>query len=217
MDTHRVNGLAGGAFALAAIASAGNLAAVWRQDKRLEYATKPLVMVLLITTAMLLEPASQGERAFFVVALLLGLAGDIFLMLPADSLLAGLAAFLAGHLAYVAGFRFGPFSAAGAVVGVIVVVVAAALVLPRTLRALKAAGRAGLIRPVLAYVVVISLMTVSATASGSLVAAAGGLLFFSSDVIFAWYRFVDRVPWGQPVNIVMYQAGQALLVLSLAR
>jgi uncharacterized membrane protein YhhN len=74
-----------------------------------------------------------------------------------------------------------------------------------------------LIRPVLAYVVVISLMTVSATASGSLVAAAGGLLFFSSDVIFAWYRFVDRVPWGQPVNIVMYQAGQALLVLSLAR
>jgi hypothetical protein len=35
-------------------------------------------------------------------------------------------------------------------------------------------------------------------------------------VIFAWYRFVKPVPWGQPVNIVMYQLGQALLVLSLA-
>jgi len=97
------------------------------------------------------------------------------------------------------------------------VITAAAMMLPRILRALRATGRSGLIRPVLAYVVVISIMTVSATASGSLVAAAGGLLFFFSDVIFAWYRFVDRVPWGQPVNIVMYQAGQALLVLSLAR
>lgn len=59
-------------------------------------------------------------------------------------------------------------------------------------------------------------MTVSATASGNLVAATGGLLFFFSDVIFAWYRFVTPVRWGQPVNIVMYQTGQALLVLSLA-
>jgi uncharacterized membrane protein YhhN len=59
-------------------------------------------------------------------------------------------------------------------------------------------------------------MTVSATASGNVVAAAGGLLFFYSDVIFAWYRFVKPARWGQPVNIVMYQLGQALLVLSLA-
>lgn len=129
----------------------------------------------------------------------------------------GLAAFLAGHLAYIAGFRFGLFSTAGTMVGVIVVLVTAALVLPRILRALRAAGRDGLIGPVPGHVVVISLMTVSAVASVSLIAAAGGLLFFFSDVIFAWYRFVDRVPWGQPVNIVMDQAGQALLVLSLAR
>ncbi len=212
-----MNGFAGGAFALAAVASAGNLAAVWRQDERLEYATKPLVMILLTAAALLLEPASQGERALFVTALVLGLAGDVFLMLPGDFLLAGLGTFLAGHVAYTVGFRFGSFSTAGAVLGVIIVVATATLVLPRILRALRAAGRTGLIRPVVAYVVVISLMTVSATASGSLVAAAGGLLFFFSDVIFAWYRFVDRVPWGQPVNIVMYQAGQALLVLSLAR
>lgn len=71
--------------------------------------------------------------------------------------------------------------------------------------------------PVVGYVVVISLMAVSATASGSVVAAAGGLCFFFSDGILAWYRFVSPVRWGLPVNIVMYQTGQALLVLSLAR
>lgn len=204
------------ALALAAVASAGDLTAILRHDQRLEYATKPTVMVLLIAAALLIHPASQGERALFVVALVLGLAGDVLLMLPDDFLVAGLGAFLAGHLAYAVGFRFAGFSVIGLIAGVVIAAVTAALFLRRVLSALQASGRGNLRNPVLAYAVVISLMTVSATASGNLVAAAGGLLFFFSDVIFAWYRFVKPVRWGQPVNIVMYQAGQALLVLSLA-
>lgn len=204
-----------GAFAIAAIVSAGNLVAVWRHLLPLEYATKPLVMLLLIAAALLLHPGHEAERALFVIALVLGLLGDVFLMIPRDFLLPGLVAFLGGHLAYIAGFRFGDFSALGLAVGVVIVLATAALVVPHVLRALEAGGRAGLRIPVLAYVAVISLMTVSATASGNPVAAAGGLLFFFSDVIFAWYTFVRPIPWGRPVNIVMYQAGQALLVLSL--
>jgi uncharacterized membrane protein YhhN len=215
-DKHALNTLAWGAFTLAAVAAAGDLASILRHEKRLEYATKPTVMVLLIAAALLLHPASQGEQALFVLALLLGLAGDVFLMLPDRFLLPGIAAFLAGHLAYAAGFRFAGFSVFGLIVGFIIVAVTAALFLRQVLRALRASGRANLRNPVLAYAVVISLMTASATGSGNPVAAAGGLLFFFSDVIFAWYRFVKPVPWGQPVNIVMYQAGQALLVLSLA-
>src|SRR5712692_10109874 len=211
-----MNRLAWGAFGLAAVAAAGDLASILRHNRRLEYATKPTVMVLLIAAALLLGPASQGERALFVVALVLGLAGDVFLMLPDDFLVAGIGAFLAGHLAYAVGFRFAGLSAAGLIIGGIVAAATAGLFLRRVLSALHASGRAKLQSPVLAYAVVISLMTVSATASGNLVAAAGGLLFFFSDVIFSWYRFVKPVRWGQPVNIVMYQTGQALLVLSLA-
>jgi uncharacterized membrane protein YhhN len=211
-----VNGPAWAAFALAAIAGGGDLASILRHEKRLEYATKPTVMVLLIAAALLLRPASQGERALFVLALVLGLAGDVLLMLQDRFLLPGIATFLAGHLAYAAGFRFAGFNVLGLIVGFIIVSVTAALFLRQVLRALQASGRANLRSPVLAYAVVISLMTVSATGSANPVAAAGGLLFFFSDVIFAWYRFVKPVPWGQPVNIVMYQAGQALLVLSLA-
>jgi uncharacterized membrane protein YhhN len=211
-----MNSAAVAAFALAAVASAANLTAILRRDKRLEYAAKPTVMVLLIAAAILLHPASQGERALFVAALMLGLVGDVFLMLPDSYLLPGIAAFLAGHLAYAAGFRFAGFNPIGLVAGLVIAGAAAALFLRRILGGLDATGRSNLRNPVFAYAVVISLMTVSATASGSLVAAAGGLLFFFSDVIFAWYRFVKPVRWGQPVNIVMYQAGQALLVLSLA-
>jgi uncharacterized membrane protein YhhN len=205
-----------GAFALAAVASAGDVVSILRHDKRLEYATKPAVMVLLIVAAVLLHPARQGERALFVVALVLGLAGDICLMLPDDYLIPGIAAFLAGHLAYSAGFRFVGFALVGLVAGLVIVAATAGLFLRPILGAVESGGRARLRNPVIAYAIVISLMTVSATASGNLVAAAGGLLFFFSDVIFAWYRFVKPVRWGQPVNIVMYQAGQALLVLSLA-
>jgi len=205
-----------GAFALAAIASAGDLVSILRHAKRLEYATKPAVMILLIAAAVLLHPASESERALFVVALVLGLVGDVFLMLPDGYLIPGIAAFLAGHLAYAAGFRFAGFALIGLVAGLVIVFATAGLFLRRILLAVERGGRARLRNPVIAYAIVISLMTVSATASGNLVAAAGGLLFFFSDVIFAWYRFVKPVRWGQPVNIVMYQAGQALLVLSLA-
>jgi uncharacterized membrane protein YhhN len=215
-DRQTMNPLAWGAFGLAAVASAGDLVSILRHEKRLEYATKPAVMVFLILTAILLQPASQGERALFVAALALGLAGDVFLMLPDAYLLPGIGAFLAGHLVYAAGFRFGGFNALGLLAGLAVVVATASLFLHRVLGALQGTNRARLRNPVIAYAVVISIMTVSATASGNLVAAAGGLLFFFSDVIFAWYRFVKPVAWGQPVNIVMYQAGQALLVLSLA-
>ena len=211
-----MNGPALAAFALAAFASAGDLTSILRHDRRLEFATKPTVMVLLILAALLLRPASQGERALFVVALVLGLAGDVFLMLPDRFLIPGIAAFLLGHLAYVFGFRFAGFNVAGLIVGLVIAAVTAGLLLHRILSALEQSGRTSLRNPVLAYAIVISLMTVSATASGNLVVAAGGLLFFFSDVIFAWYRFVMPVRWGQPVNIVMYQAGQALLVLSLA-
>jgi alkenylglycerophosphocholine/alkenylglycerophosphoethanolamine hydrolase len=212
-----MSGAAWIALGAASIFAAGDLVAVVRENKRLEYATKPTVMVLLIGLALLLHPANAGERAWFVVALALGLVGDVFLMLPGELLVPGIAAFLAGHLAYIAGFRTGPFSAAGALVGAVIAGASVAFLVPRVIRGLQSSGRAGLKAPVIAYVAVISLMAVSSTASGSVVAAAGGLLFFFSDGVLAWYRFVKPVRWGLPVNIVMYQAGQALLVLSLAR
>src|SRR5258708_27451241 len=119
-DTQAMNLPAWGAFALAAVASAGDLVSILRHHKHVEYATKPAVMVLLIAAAVLLHPASQGERALFVAALVLGLAGDVFLMLPDDYLIPGIAAFLAGHLAYAAGLRFRGFPIFGLAAGLVI-------------------------------------------------------------------------------------------------
>jgi alkenylglycerophosphocholine/alkenylglycerophosphoethanolamine hydrolase len=89
--------------------------AVATGNKRLEYACKPLVMVALIEVAAVIQPAVPAQRAWWLAALALGIVGDVFLMLPRDRFVAGLAAFLVGHLAYIAGFH-----AAGVPVGITV-------------------------------------------------------------------------------------------------
>ena len=76
-------------------------------------------------------------------------------------------------------------------------------------------ARPSLVSPVLAYVAVFVVMVASAGATGSVVALAGALLFFYSDAILAWNRFVKPIRYGRIVNIVPYHVGEALLVLSL--
>src|SRR5258708_9385391 len=89
---------------VAATLAAGDWIAVATRNKRLEYVCKPLTMAALMGSALTLQPAVSGQRSWWRAALTAGLAGDVFLMLPNDRFVAGLAAFLVGHLAYIAGF-----------------------------------------------------------------------------------------------------------------
>ena len=54
------------------------------------------------------------------------LAGDVFLMLPRDAFVAGLAAFLVAHVCYVVGFWTDPPAAVAMLVASVVVVIAVA-------------------------------------------------------------------------------------------
>ena len=60
-----------------------------------------------------------------MAALALSLAGDVFLMLPSDQFVPGLASFLLGHIAYIVGLQSLDTSATGLVIGLVVVLVAA--------------------------------------------------------------------------------------------
>jgi uncharacterized membrane protein YhhN len=199
---------------LTALIAVADWLAVARSLRPLEYVAKPAVMVGLVAVSVALHPVSSTERDFFVAALALGLLSDVFLMLPQDMFVMGLVAALVEHVAYIAGFRARSLNTGLLVVAAIVVLASAALVLPGIHRALRKA-HPSLVAPVLAYVAVFAVMVVSAGGSGSLVALAGALLFFYSDALLAWNRFVKPVGWGRLVNIVVYHTGQALLVLSL--
>lgn len=188
--------------------------AVVHSNRRLEYVAKPLVMVGLVAVAVALNPASNLERWLFVAALLLGLVSDVFLMLPGDLLLPGLVAALVEHLAYIAGFRARDLDVSLLVIATVIAIASAAVLAPFYYRALRKT-QPRLVIPVFAYMVVFVVMVASAGGTGSLVAVAGALLFYYSDALLGWYRFVRPLTWGRPLNIVAYHLGQALLVLSL--
>ena len=201
-------------LAAAAATAVLDWAAVGLTIRWLEYLTKPAFMLALIAVALSIHPASSAERTFFVIALALGLVSDVFLMLPRDLFLVGLVAALVEHLAYISGFRTRDLHVVLLIVAAAIALLSVAAFLPPIYRALQSTHRR-LVLPVLAYVTVFVVMVSSAGGTGSILALAGAVLFFYSDAVLAWNRFVRPLPLGRVVNIVPYHLGEALLVLSL--
>ena len=212
-----MTGAAWAFVALFAVAAVGNWVAVIRRPgaRALEYVCKPAALVALLLAAVALDPADGAQRAWFVAALVWSLAGDVFLMLPSDRFVPGLASFLVGHLAYVVGLSLDPHWSAGRfVLGLAVVAVALAVLGRRVVRAVAGHDRA-LVPPVVAYMAAISAMVASAVATGDARAIVGASLFYASDTVIALDRFERPGPWAGLVIMVTYHLGQLGLVLSL--
>ncbi len=202
--------VATGAFAVT------DWAAVATGRRRIEFVAKPAATAGLVALACAVTPADGAVRTAFVVALVLSLVGDVFLMLPSDRFVPGLVAFLGAHVAYVVGFVLGRGSAGALAVGLVVTL---AVALPVGLRLLRAVRRnaPALTGPVAVYMSVITVMVVCATGWGNALAVAGAWLFFTSDALIAEDRFVHPRSWGRTAVIVTYHLGQLGLVLSLVR
>jgi uncharacterized membrane protein YhhN len=203
------------AWVLLAVAggfAVGNWVAVALGSKPAEYVCKPATLLALIAVAIALDPVHGDTRAWFVAALVLSLAGDVFLMVPRDWFVAGLSAFLLGHVAYAVGLNL---HTEGLWWWSVPVVLVAALLAVRLVRGIRRSGQDALVGPVIAYVVVISVMGGSAVASGNAMAAVGALLFMASDSLIGETRFVQARPWAGVGIMVTYHLGQAGLVLSL--
>lgn len=200
---------------VAAVCAVANWWSRWAQHRPTELWSKPLTLVALIGAAIALEPSDPAVRGCFVVALVLSLAGDVFLLGGDRWFVPGLAAFLTAHLAYVVGFllaetwRWWAFALAWIGLGGLAVVIG------RRVVAAAAARRAALRVPVASYLGVISLMVAAAAAAGNAWALAGAMLFLSSDTILGWRQFVAQRPWMPITIMVTYHLGQAALVVSL--
>jgi uncharacterized membrane protein YhhN len=207
-----VHALATGLLVAAGVSAVGNWIAVARGSTLGIYVSKPLTLALMVASAVTLDPTSDAVRAWFVVALVLSLAGDVFLMLPSDAFVAGLSAFLLAHVAYTVGLNLERDGRWWFAIPVVLVV---AFLARRLVVGIRRSGQPEMVAPVMAYVLTILVMVASAVASGNPLAAAGALLFMTSDGLIGEHRFVAARTWQPLVIIVTYHVAQALLVLSL--
>jgi uncharacterized membrane protein YhhN len=187
--------------------------AVARQDRRTETWAKPATLVALIVAALVLGATDTAAGLWLLVALVLGLAGDVFLLGDSDTRFRlGLAAFLVGHVAFVVSFLRLGLDAPGwqwlAWLVLFVCLIATRRVVPATF---LRGGRA-LALPVALYTVVIGAMVIVAFATGEPAIAVGATIFAASDTILAVDRFVAPRPWAPVAVMVTYHVGQALIV-----
>jgi uncharacterized membrane protein YhhN len=202
-------------LALALVAAVGDWIAVQQGARGLEYVCKPLTMVLLVAVALALEPDDPAVRAWFVAALVFSLAGDVLLMVPKDLFVFGLGAFLLGHIAYIVGMHVEGVDGPRFLLGIVIVMVLLAVIGTPILKGVRAGPDPNLAGAVVAYMGVISAMVASAIGVGIFAAVVGAGLFYASDALIAWNRFLRETSHARVTIMVTYHLGQVGLVLSL--
>jgi uncharacterized membrane protein YhhN len=202
-------------------------------DERQIKLWKPLSTALVILVCLLsFTRSGEAYDATYTLLILGGLlfsmAGDVLLIFQANprAFLAGLVAFLLAHLFYIAAFVYVQSSLELGTNGAGEAGVAIALLLVGggVYRYLSP-GLGQMRGPVIAYIVVISVMVHRASAVALVYAGAatqpilmvlGALLFYLSDAILAVnkFRFEGQLPRGRSWNLMTYYTGQLLLALS---
>jgi len=179
---------------------------------------KPLTMgiaIVFVATRGYSTRAAGRFNALLIAALVFSLAGDVFLMLPGNYFIPGLASFLVAHVFYIALFRQGQgwFPSKRALVAVLAV--------GATMYGIVWGGLGD---PVLkiavaAYVTVISLMAAQAIGRARVQrdaaarwVALGACVFMVSDSLIAINKFVTPVALSSLWILTTYYCAQMLIV-----
>lgn len=203
------------------------------RDERQIYVWKPVatLAVILVCVLSFARPHSTYDSAYtalILVGLLLSLIGDV-LLIPQNNpraFLAGLVAFLAAHLMYIAAFvyfqaslglrRNGTAEAASAIGLALVGGLVYSYLRP---------GLDKMRLPAIGYIIAISVMVHRALgiawvhpgpATQPTLIAIGALLFYLSDAILAInkFRIAGRLPYYKLGNLSTYYTGQLFIALS---
>ncbi len=206
---------------IAAVSAAANWwsrVADGRRAELVELISKPVATIAIGALAVAVADGDTptGALVAAVAGFVLCLGGDVALLPAVDRFVVGLASFLAGHLAFVVMFVllgldrwwFGLVALALAAV--------VALRVGRPIIAGARAGDASLVRPVQAYLTIISSMAVVGWATGRPAAIAGSALFVLSDSILGWRQFVGPKRWMPLAVMVTYHGALLGLALTLA-
>lgn len=199
--------------------------AVARKKRRIEKYFKPLTLIVLIIWVIVFSVKIHSLDHPTILWLLVGLTfcllGDIFLFMPPQKwFMPGLIAFLLGHVGYILSFgvfRIDHDRMVPALVLVLALLAAVILVLMRLAAGLKTSGKERMTIPIIIYTLIITFMVFSAAyklmdfawvSSEAILLAGGALLFYLSDVLNAWERFVAKFKNDRLIIMVTYHLGQ---------
>jgi alkenylglycerophosphocholine/alkenylglycerophosphoethanolamine hydrolase len=190
--------------------------------KVLEYVTKPATMLALLWWVWQ-SVGWGGPMLWFTLGAVFCLAGDVFLMLPWDMFIFGLLAFLLGHVGYIIGLNnIAPYINLWGGCLIILLAVYLLWLYPKLAKGLSVKGQIRLKVPVLIYSLVISLMVYSALMTwtrpgwsiiSAIVVSVGAVLFYASDSMLAWDRFLKPLPHARLWVMVTYHLGQIGIIL----
>ncbi|NQX63071.1 lysoplasmalogenase [Paenibacillus qinlingensis] len=175
---------------------------------------KLIPMWLILYYAYSHMPLAKNRIHWLMLTgLFFGMLGDGLIMYE---FVIGLAAFLIGHLFYTTAFlvqwRFSwlRFSS------IIPIAIYSIMMGRELVISLMAQNNAGLVVPVLFYIIVISLMGWSAIMTGNRWAVIGSFLFLISDSILSWNLFVSPVFFADILIMTSYYSAQFIIARSAA-
>ncbi len=191
-------------------------------NRRVKWMLKPATSALFLLTALAAGPDTRYDRVLFV-GLVLCLFGDVFLISSEKKwFLAGLAAFLTGHVAYIVAFN-----GLAPVTSLNILPLAAIVLVSVSLFLYFRPHLGDMLISVIAYITVITIMLCGAWAvfqanpdgtdpNFRYFVAIGAAAFYLSDISVARDRFLKNVGFtNRLVGLPLYYLGQFLLALSI--
>ncbi len=214
-----------GGIALTLFFSTLDWLVVFTQKARVKYITKPIVMVILLIW-LYFETGYRGFCLFFGFGILFSLAGDIWLMLPGRFFLAGLFSFLLAHVSYIVGLNQTPlpFSGLSLLVGTMVILIAIAMFCKIRFGFMRMIGTLRARFPLALYGLALTFMLLSGVStlfrdawntSAAWMVTVGALLFFISDSLLGFDRFVKPFRFARLLVRITYHLGQVILIAGI--
>ncbi len=181
---------------------------------------KFLLSSLLILVSLIQMAPDLRYTSAVIAGLALCLVGDVCLAIPGQTAFRiGLVAFLLGHVGYIVAFVMTAHPGRAMWVTALAAVPVSTFVYARLLPYLDRMRR-----PVMGYVVVITLMVITAGAlfgtphlayAGRLLVLNGALAFYISDLFVARQRFVHPSFYNRLIGLPLYYLGQFQIAYSV--
>lgn len=196
--------------------------AVQKQNQTGELFAKPAVMIFLLIW-LYASTGFQENTLWFGLGILFSLIGDVVLMGTTERMfMLGLVTFLLAHIFYLIGFKneLLTFTAWSFILFFFIYLNGLRL-LRRIVSTMRVKGFRSMSAPVIVYGIVISLMLYAALSTifdprwstgAAFLVSLGAFLFYLSDLILAWNKFVSPIKGGPLWNIVTYHLGQIGLI-----